>query len=69
MCEMWTNFAKHLTPTVMESESVDLAGVEWETVDPADKRVLFIDTDLEMGVQTEWEERMLFWDDILEEGC
>ena len=69
MCEMWTNFAKHLTPTVMESESVDLAGVEWETVDPADKRVLIIDNDLEMGVQTEWEERMLFWDNILEEGC
>ena len=66
---MWTHFAKHLTPTLMESESVDLAGVKWETVDPADKRVLRVDTELEMGVQTVWEERMAFWDDILQEGC
>ena len=65
----WTHFAQHLTPTLKEIESVDLAGVKWETVDPADKRVLLIDTELEMGVQTVWEERMACWDDILQEGC
>ena len=69
MCEMWTNFAKELTPTVRDTPSDDLAGVEWEAVDPAARRYLFIDMELEMGEWTEWEERMQFWDDTLEAGC
>ena len=68
---MWTNFAKDLTPTVGETVSDELAGVDWEAVDPSGiwKRFLFIDLELEMGEWTEWEERMQFWDDILDEGC
>ena len=66
MLEMWTNFVKFLDPTP-EQNSEYLDDVKWDAVTPEHHKYMKIDTELRMEMTQEYQDRMQFWKNTLEE--